>query len=215
MRHCEEERFLSDVAQHKMVVVRDDGVNRHLRFKKSGTYDMHFDLITWPGYLCYTGDMGTYVFRRLDDMFEFFRTDRKYMERKGLQLAINPGYWCEKLQSISRYGKGYEEFDADCFREVVKQDFEEWVESEQPSDDARAEVWADIEDEVLSCADDGEVRATDAAINYQNREHQFQFRDFWEHRLTRYAYHFIWCCYAIAWGIKTYDEASEKTEGRT
>lgn len=50
-------------------------------------------------YLCYTGDMGTYVFQRLTDMFEFFRTDREYKKRNGGKLAVNLSYWGEKLQA--------------------------------------------------------------------------------------------------------------------
>ncbi len=70
---CDEARFLKDVANHEMQIIRDDGVQRHLRFKKPGTMCYHFDLITWGGHLCYTGDMGTYVFTRVHDMFDFFR----------------------------------------------------------------------------------------------------------------------------------------------
>lgn len=33
MSECTEERFLKDVAQHEMTVLRDDGVSRHLRFQ--------------------------------------------------------------------------------------------------------------------------------------------------------------------------------------
>jgi len=84
-----EESFLRDVAEHAMLLIRDDGVSRHVRFAQPGTGCMHFDLITWPGYLCYTGDMGTYVFQRLTDMFEFFRTDREYKKRNGAKLAVN------------------------------------------------------------------------------------------------------------------------------
>ena len=91
-----QEEFQKDVSQHGVTIIRDDGVNRHIRFKRPGTMCMHFDLITWPGYLCYCGDMGTYVFSRLEDMFEFFRTDRD----------INPGYWAEKLQAVDNHGHG-------------------------------------------------------------------------------------------------------------
>lgn len=79
---CTEKRFLGDVAKHQMTILRDDGVNRHVRFKQPNSSNMFFDLITWPGCLCYTGDMGTYVFRRLEDMFEFFRTDREHQHLK-------------------------------------------------------------------------------------------------------------------------------------
>lgn len=90
------ESFMRDVATHEMTVFRDDGLYRHIRFRRPNTMRTHFDLITYPGYLCYSGDMGTYVFSRLDDMFEFFRTDRD----------INPGYWSEKLQAVDNHGLG-------------------------------------------------------------------------------------------------------------
>ena len=94
-RESTEADFLKDVAAHEMEILRDDGVYRHIRFKKPGTWCMHFDLVTWPGYLAYSGDMGCYVFSRLNDMFEFFRTDREYLQRDGRQLCINLCYWSE------------------------------------------------------------------------------------------------------------------------
>lgn len=199
---CSEDQFLKDASRHVMTVLRDDGVHRHIRFKRHGDSAYWFDLITWPGTLCVDGDMGTYVFRRLEDMFEFFRADREWAERKGCQLGINPSYWSEKLQASP--GNGFEEFDADRFGEVVKEHFDRWVEAEDPDDETKQDVWQEIEDDVLSCAHDGEIRAFDAAINF--RSGGFEFIDFWEHRLKTYTFHFIWCCYAIAWGIKIYDD---------
>ncbi len=73
-----EQSFLEAVAKHEMHVLHEDGLYRHIRFKKPGTSCMHFDLITYPGYLVYSGDMGCYVFSRLPDMFELFRADRHY-----------------------------------------------------------------------------------------------------------------------------------------
>lgn len=70
------ERFLQDVADHKMTVVMDNGVYRHLRFANSDSklaFNQWFDIVTWPGFLAYSGDMGCFVFSRLKDMFEFFR----------------------------------------------------------------------------------------------------------------------------------------------
>ena len=71
---CTEARFLGDVDWHVMTVLRDDGVHRHIRLKRPDSGSYWFDLITWPGTLCIDGDCGTYVFRRLEDMFQFFRT---------------------------------------------------------------------------------------------------------------------------------------------
>lgn len=62
------DRFLRDIQEHELTVIRDDGVYRHLRFQKPGTSVMYFDLITWPGHLCFTGDMGSYLFSRVRDM---------------------------------------------------------------------------------------------------------------------------------------------------
>ena len=42
---CTEERFLRDVANHEMTIIRDEGVNRHIRFKNPGGARMsHYQL---------------------------------------------------------------------------------------------------------------------------------------------------------------------------
>lgn len=205
---CTEEQALKDLAEHKMQVIRDDGVHRHIRFKRpqSGTY--WFDLITWPGTLCIDGDMGTFVFRRIEDMFEFFRSDREYALRKGSKLAINPSYWGEKIQATCKSG-GHKEFSKERFRDAVKHEFDSWVEMQEPEDDVKAELWEELEQRVLPHADDGYTRAVDAAIEFEPDDEAvlFEMVDFWDHRLEDYTYHFIWCCYAIAWGIQQYDDS--------
>jgi len=203
MSECNETIFLRDVAEHVMEVLRDDGVNRHIRFRKPGTMCMHFDLITWPGYLCYTGDMGTYVFRRLADMFAFFRTDREYHCAKGRQLAINPGYWGEKLEAVSRYGEGYREFSMDLFEQAVRRDLESFT--EDWPEEQKAELVQAVEDDVLNACDQHE--AIEAVRRFDHEGAGCLFDDFWEHRLEDYTFHFKWCCYALAWGVARYDEA--------
>ena len=221
---CTEDRFLKDAAQHTMTVIRDDGVHRHLRFRKAppAGIEYWFDLITWPGSLCIDGDMGTYVFRRLDDMFQFFRTDRDYLERRGCKLGINPQYWGEKLQAPAP--RDAEEYSADSFRQHVKQAFDNWVERSQPDDeysteaerdqfhDSKEALWSTLTDDVLNCTDDGDVRSYDAARAFECAEAPgFSMEDCWEWNCREYKFHFIWCCYAIAWGIKQYDNHNQKT----
>lgn len=63
-REDAEARFPSDIATHRMTVIKDDGVYRHLRFRRPDTNCYSFDILTWPGYLAYVGDMGDYVFQR-------------------------------------------------------------------------------------------------------------------------------------------------------
>ena len=73
--HPTEQEFLNDVRGHAMTILRDDGVHRHLRFKKPGSGTYWFDLITWPGTLCIDGDMGTYVFRFIMENYVNMNTE--------------------------------------------------------------------------------------------------------------------------------------------
>lgn len=203
---CTEQTFLHDVREHQIAVIRDDGLHRHIRFKTQGSMCMHFDLITWPGYLCYTGDMGTYVFSRLDDMFQFFRTDTDsaWLKSKGLTLGINLSYWGEKLQAIDR-GDGYREWSEDKFKARLRESFDQWAESILE----RAEIasaWKTVERDVIDRMDyGGKETAYRSAMDCEiNGKHPFQ--DFYEIDTEDYSFRFVWCCYAIAWGIAQYDK---------
>lgn len=219
-----EASFLKDVAEHEMIVFQDDGVHRHIRFKKPGTGCMHFDLVTWPGYLAYSGDMGCYVFSRLEDMFEFFRTDREHRHLKdGQTLAINLSYWSEKLQAVdgNRHECGATEFDEDKFKRAVLGDLVSWMREhrDETSNEERRELWdAVVFDVIEADSDNGGYRKQSAAHDFSHFVNDevgnFSFQDFWEHNLTRYTYRFVWCCYALAWGINKYDAAKFGT-GRT
>jgi hypothetical protein len=218
---CSQEQFLKDAGGHKMTILRDDGVHRHVRFRREQESAYWFDLITWPGTLCIDGDMGTFVFRRLDDMFEFFRTDQDHYNRTGRadQLAINPGYWSQKLRAPT--SDAAQEFSPEDFRSRVRERFDEWVQENQPDDEAsqnqtvqfqsqRESLESDLEDQVLSMAGDGEIRAFDAAKDFSCADvPDFNLDDCWEWRCREYTFHFLWCCYAIAWGVKTYDTHKE------
>ncbi len=211
-----EASFLKDVATHQMIVIRDEGVHRHIRFKRPDTTNYYFDLITWPGCLCYTGDMGTYVFQRLEDMFEFFRTDREYKRlRDGQKLAINLSYWSEKLIAVDgrRTGGSAIEFSEEKFRRVVQETRRGWIRDHyhQTTKAQRRDLWGAIDDEVLAHSDEGEHEADMAAYNFSHRlgDSHFEFTDFWDHDFNDYTYHFVWCCYALAWGIQQYDLIKE------
>ncbi|MBY0557588.1 MAG: hypothetical protein K2P77_10325 [Burkholderiaceae bacterium] len=221
MNDCTEERFLNDVAAHEMSVIRDEGVHRHIRFKEPGTSNMYFDLITWPGHLCYTGDMGTYVFQRTEDMFEFFRTDRRYQRKDGRRLKINLGYWTEKLIAVNggRDGGKAKEFCEERFRRVINGYRVDWVRSAKEHDlldaEGRRELWEAVESDVFGALEDGGVdRAIWAAYEFQHTDRSsrgtrdsWHFEDFFEHDFTVYTFHMVWCCYALAWAIEKYDAA--------
>lgn len=197
MDACTEERFLSDVTDHKMEIIRDDGVNRHLKFRKPGTGCYGFDLVTWPWKLCVTGDCGTFVFARLEDMFRFFRSDVKLKEPK--KLFINTGYWEEKVLSADRHG-GTQMFSERIFKEAVKRSFDLHFEDAEDGD-KKARCWDEIEDRVLCCSN--EYEAYDAIGSFEHEG--FTFVDFFEYNTKEYTFKFLWCLYAIAWGIEQYD----------
>lgn len=208
-----EARFLKDVQNHVMTVIRDDGVHRHLRFANSKCNSFWFDIITYPGELVITGDCGTYVFRRLRDMFEFFRTDREYLESKGAKLAINPQYWAEKVQAHP--DKGLKEFDEGKFDRAVMEHLRDWIRNNRERTDAeeRRELWECVVTEVIHA--DGGDRKRLAAYDFHHHVNQhldFEFQDFWEINVERWTFGFLWNSCAIAWAVKTYDEAKQPTE---
>lgn len=88
-------RFLKTVEGHQMTSLQECGLHRHFRFRNPQKSAYWFDLITWPGFLCVTGDCGSYVFSRVEDMFAFFREEQN---PEG-ELQINPDYWSEKLEA--------------------------------------------------------------------------------------------------------------------
>src|ERR1700735_3901864 len=109
-----EESFLKDIATHRMHVVQDEGCARRIVFKQPNSNSMLFELVTFPGVLVYTGDMGTYVFNRLEDMFEFFRSGTRGDDPK---LFINLPYWGERLIAIDR--DGWKKFSQETFEAIV------------------------------------------------------------------------------------------------
>lgn len=199
---CSESSFLKDVQHHQMTVIRDDGVHRHIRFGKPGTGCMHFQLITWPGYLCYTGDMGTYVFRRLEDMFEFFR----HRPRDDGRLYINESYWAEKLEATDKNG-GHRAYSPSRFRAYVIDHCKEW--RREMSRSEFKEFREAIEEDVLRWEDEGEHEAHKALYEFGHGDRRW-FQDSWEADFKEYTFRFTWCCYALAWGIGRYDEQRSK-----
>jgi len=207
---CDEKRFLRDVSEHKMIVKMDNGTYRHLVFKKPESSEYRFELITWPGYLTYVGDMGDFTFSRLDDMFQFFRTD-KQQPVSGQTLFINTDYWAEKCVSVDK-ADGIKEYSPSLFREVIQ----EWIDQiiHDHSDNPHIEQYSawlkqEVNEELLCYADDGEAEVRRLVDNFEIEleGEKLTISDFWETTLTEKTFRFIWCCYAIAWGIAQYDKA--------
>lgn len=204
MHEESKERFLKDVADHEMRIVRDDGVNRFVRFRKAENITCWFDLITWPGCLCINGDMGTYVFSRTEDMFEFFRTGIL----KDGSLRINPHYWEEKILAESRFA-GVKKYEPERFREDVKEWLRDYMDGEP---ELMPDIWAAVERDVFCRLDEkSEEEAIRDAMDFRHEGHA-PFQDFWEADCKEYTFQYLWCCQAIVWGIKQYDIQKSTTQ---
>jgi hypothetical protein len=185
-----------------MTVLCENGVHRCIKFAAEGkrSWFNHFTLTTWPWHLAISGDMGTFVFNRLDDMFQFFRGPE---DRKG--LYINTGYWHEKCEADDRRTNGVEVYDPDRFKAVIGERFND---HEFESNADKRECWNQIKDEVLRAENEHEAYDFVSRFKFEGEcGDTFEFYDFWESNLKSYTYHYVWCCYAIAWGIRQYDNA--------
>lgn len=181
-------RFAEDVAEHEVQVLHDAGLYRHLRCKKPGTSFYWFEITTAPGTLTINGDMGTYVFSRLSDMFEFF----------GSKPTINPQYWGEKVHAAS---SPIQRYSPQVAAKHAKDIFAEMLDSAELAESELEEAKAQLNVNVLTEAEseEGFRQALDSfAVG------DMRFYDTWEWDLRDWDYHYLWCCHAIVWAIAAY-----------
>jgi hypothetical protein len=184
-------RFENDVRDHEMTVLKDDGLYRHLRFKRPDSAFYWFDIVTWPGTLMVRGDMEAYAFARTSDMFEFFRSSSD----------INPGYWAEKL--VAPQERHVREYSENEFCAQVKQAYDDHVDAKGEDD---PDLWQRIESEILNDPDICDEREARSLLHTFGEPDIFS--DAWEWDCNDWRYQFIWCCYAIRHGIAAYDEVT-------
>lgn len=226
------QRFQRETAEHQMTVLRDDGLYRHVRFRHPKHSFYWFDLITVPGALIFRGDGDSFVFARLEDMFEFFR---------GPVGQINASYWAEKLTDRR---DGVMKYDQEIFERIVKEEFVEAVRDRRAPIglgkavreellDAEEIAWEDGAHHILGGFEYGErfkasctcgmtvEFASEFDRNTWARRHRepgdaahivsskrvpgFRFGDTWEWCFRDYDWWFLWACHGIVWGITKYD----------
>ncbi|MDR7193380.1 hypothetical protein [Luteimonas terrae] len=220
-RACSLERFRKGTAEHQMEIVLDSGTHRHLRFSKPGTSCYSFNIVTWPGYLAISGDMGASVFSRLPDMLEFFRADQKWQADNPDRLYINTGYWAEKLVANDGSAKV---FAADRLEVVLKERFDDFMAEIDLEEIHEGKELADMLWRHLTSQVRGEdVREViEAGMEFEPEEYEgyggagdpgfeafksFRLADFWESasELEEYSFHLVWRMYAIAHAVIAYD----------
>jgi len=186
------EEFLKTVADHRITILLDTGLYRHIRCEQPGTRNHYFDLVTWPGSLAYTGDVGSFMFSRSSDMFAFFRPD-------GEGTRINPQYWGEKLQAVDK-NEGHLEYSREKLIYMCQEHMGELVDS--MTEDKWSKVNQAIEAEVTYAdnLDDAHTLLREFKVDGK----QF-FHDTWEWKLKDHTARYIWACYAIVHAIGMYD----------
>lgn len=227
-------RFARESASHRMTVLHDSGLYRHLVFSDPTHGFYWFELITTPQQLVFSGDGNSYVFRRTEDMFQFFRSG---IWRDGSH-HINPGYWSEKLTSGREAATSY---SMELFEEEVAKTLAD-VESDYPgitaawTEHVESEFNTEYEDEAiraLTTFEFGESHRAECRVcdwNFEDesytvaakeaRDHRrkagdkhsapirdltFSFDDIGEWCLQDFDWWFLWACQAIVWGIARYD----------
>lgn len=196
--------FAAEMVDADVCVLLNHGLYRHLQCQPQGVLGRPFDLMTWPGRLCISGDMGTYVFEGplLDDLFAFFRTGRG---------TVNLDYWATKLISQD-VPVGYQAYAPAKFRAAIHEYLADWLEapSEEPLTDTEITELRDcVAADVLSWAGDGELDAYRAARDFVWRAESGIFAGFEETNLREYTTQFVWSCHAIAWAIAAWDRLTD------
>jgi len=213
------ESFLQDVLKHEMQIKLDTKVNglpyRHIRFGQPGDSNMHFNLTCIPGRLIYTGDMGTFVFVRTPDMFDFFGTGI----RNGGALGINEDYWHEKLEAVDKVDGSLED-DPEAFIQSLNDEVAEYLRVHEIHRDFEKEIEY-FKEEVIEEISEHSLRAAiEKAINEEVVDYQRcdktepkMFRFGSEGDFKKYTHRFLWCLWAIVWGISQYDDSQKVIAG--
>ncbi|NEA15416.1 hypothetical protein [Streptomyces halstedii] len=208
-------RFARDTASHRMTILHEDCLYRHLRFRNPRSSNYWFELITTPGQLVFSGDGESYVFRRCTDMFEFFRSG---IWRDG-SVHINPGYWSEKLASNRTSVKEYQD---DLFVQLVWEQAEYLIEGERVKPDQVDRFRQAIRDDIVeggayATTSEG-FRTVEKFEFYNDHSREFDYRheadvrfedpSEWFSATKDFDWWFLWACHGIVSGIARYDRLS-------
>jgi len=179
-----EQKLIAEVAvnvarltkEHVITTVHLDGLHRHWRCAKPGTGIESFHIVTWPGSLCYTGDMGDYLFQRTDDMVKFMRGS-----------VMSHSYAAEKCIAN---GSPVREWRREVFDELL----EETVAEAEDYGRDREEIVRKVE---LIRDAVGDEHCEHNANLAMSESEIWDGSDFPE--CEAFSYRFLWCLYAIKW----------------
>jgi hypothetical protein len=179
-------RVPNDLKDHQITQLLDSGPYRHWRCRKPGTIVLGFDVITWPGFICITGDMGEFLFSRTYDMLEFCRRSCK-----------SYGYMHEKLQAVD-VRTGAEEFRREAFEDALRDRLRGELENYKEGFVSREDVEV-VRDKIA------EVReASEYGMGGERESIQAMYEsELWDSgdlpSCQSFTFHFMWILHAIQW----------------
>jgi len=192
-------RFARGTAAHRMTVLHEEGLYRHLRFEAPERGPVGpFELITWPyNLVAKTGWTFHFDIDATPDMFVLFR-------RTALTGEINPGYWSEKVRAGRDEIEGY---NPDLFEQQVKQHVVEAIRN----GDAPRGIGAEVTSDIFVWGDiSHEAGARQALEDFRYQD--WTFGKTWEWKFCDYTPGFLHSCHAIRRGIDLWDAARKQAE---
>ena len=181
-------------------MIHDDGLYRHLRCRQPGTSMWGWDVVTWPGHLAVTGDLGAFTFAREQDMLlQFFH---------GLdsKRTIDTRYWLEKCVAWDKHTDRRvvcAEYLQQRYRNELESFAQQHGDDDLPAD--RALAWRDA----LALAD--ELNETSEVSRMIQHLMENIDSDAWDWSITKPDYRALNVCLMIAW---THDRYREHLAGQ-
>jgi hypothetical protein len=183
------ERIGNDLAGHTITLLHGNGLYRHWRCQRPNTWNMGFDIVTWPGSLCFTGDMGEYLFQRTADMVPFMR-----------ESCMSYSYAAEKCTA---HDGRLKEFSEERFEEILT---ERLKEADEEGGTFRVMRRGTFADENVADALE-EIRNAYSQYSMASDATKAMYESgLWDGcdlpSCEVYTFHFLWCLHAIKWFTK-------------
>jgi len=187
------EQFEKNTTEHELIVLQDEGLYRHLRCMAPGTRIWSWDIVTWPGYLAITGDIGDgWVFTREPDMLTF-------MLPISEPYRINADYWWEKMPEHLR--RAAKPFSADRLKQRALESIEDWGIGKKQTEKAKAAFLADFD----PYSDEPDLRLLLDEFTFTDKDcWEGSFADTWEWDTSDWDHHFLLALFAIVWATERY-----------
>jgi len=198
-------QFLTEMAKHKMVVKQDEGLYKHLVFAEPGNFELAFEIVSFPHHVMITGDMGCYCFSREPDMFKWFIKD-------GVKSIASPeievNRWRNKLVSIDSSMGVVRKSTALAIKMIEENRAFYLKEYPEHADEINEKF-----DNLLGYEESGidiliyEMCYLSLCLGHED-EHS-PFSDLEIEVLETYTPQFVWCCYALNYGIGEYFQSKQ------